>query len=88
MKKDTDPTRMSGTVMLFSATLPFINVKPIKFVQATTRTLARNRTKSPTELIAATRYALEMRTWNACLPPGRMVNRNFIATPERPVYLI
>jgi len=38
-------------------------------VRVTTRTFPRNRTKSPTLLIAATRRMLLDRAWKAFLPP-------------------
>ncbi|PSN43900.1 hypothetical protein C0J52_03677 [Blattella germanica] len=42
---------------------------PIRIVATTTSALPRKRTKSPTELMAATRRAFVDRCLNACCPP-------------------
>lgn len=41
-------------------------------MKATTRSLPRKRTKSPTELIAVTRIAFDVRSLNARDPPGKI----------------
>lgn len=44
---------------------------PATTVKATTKTFPKNKTKSPTLLIAATLSILLDRAWNAFLPPAQ-----------------